>query len=233
MLSSAEAEAAVDTLNETTSNTAGPPPDAAAASFPEPYNTTGDTVTRGAFAALVDPYKRSIGIDPSEPPGNVFLYVSRFVSSANRRVVREVKVARALRAVAQRNGFEFTIWNKTTGDLRSDAKVWARARVVAGLHGGGLTNAGFLHPHATVVEATPPPSGCVRFCFAAVAFSLGVAWHAFTPADTAGFTCQDYRNHRPIALDPHAFAAYVGTVLNATRRREGGGGGYDESASET
>ena len=145
MLSSAEAEAAVDTLNETTSNTAGPPPDAAAASFPEPYNTTGDTVTRGAFAALVDPYKRSIGIDPSEPPGNVFLYVSRFVSSANRRV----------------------------------------------------------------------------------------AWHAFTPADTAGFTCQDYRNHRPIALDPHAFAAYVGTVLNATRRREEGGGGYDESASET
>ena len=215
--SSPTAESSPPPLRTTTTTTTTTP-----GAFPAPYNTTADTVPRGAFSALVDPYKRSIGIDPARPPGNLLVYVSRFVSSANRRVVNEQKVARALQLTAEAHGFDFYIWNKTTGNVEADVKVWAAARVVAGVHGGGLSNAAFLHPDAALIEAAPVPSGCMRFCFAAIAFSIGVSYHHFASSAPGWFICHDYRNHKPISLNPREFAAYVGGVLNATRLQDAG-----------
>ena len=113
------------------------------------------------------------------------------------------------------NKFEFFIWNKTTGSIEEDAKIWSRARVVAGLHGGGLTNIAFLHPSASVIEITPQPSGCVRLCFAAIAFSLNIKYHAFAPSESTAFTCADYRNRRRIQLNGKAIARYVTSVLES------------------
>ena len=186
-----------------------------ASTFPEPYNTTSDTVTHGAFTSLLNPFKVSIGIDPGKPPEKLLIYVSRFVSAGNRRIIDEKNVARAMQSVAVAHKFEFFIWNKTTGSIEEDAKIWSRARVVAGLHGGGLTNIAFLHPSASVIEITPQPSGCVRLCFAAIAFSLNIKYHAFAPSESTAFTCADYRNRRRIQLNGKAIARYVTSVLES------------------
>eukprot|EP00756_Hemistasia_phaeocysticola_P000786 Hpha_TRINITY_DN10565_c0_g1::TRINITY_DN10565_c0_g1_i1::g.31405::m.31405 len=89
---------------------------------------------------------------PSPPPTrDVVLWLSRPRTVEMRKVRQDAEVAEVLRGVAERRGLKFERFEKPPA-LKEAAKLFARAVLVAGVHGGAFANLVFSPPGTKVLE---------------------------------------------------------------------------------
>jgi hypothetical protein len=81
-------------------------------------------------------------------PGNLMLYVSRG-DAAHRRLLNDA----AVRSLLQSHGF--TVVEPSTLSFEAQVQLFAKARVIVGVHGAGLTNIVWSPPGAQVLELLP------------------------------------------------------------------------------
>lgn len=107
------------------------------------------------------------------------LYLARFDAGVRRAVADEQALAGAL------GGLGFRVVTPGALPFAEQVRAAARASVILGPHGAGLTNAGYARPGTMLVELHPQGYGAAAF--ARLAMQRGLAWRGWImPVDGQG-----------------------------------------------
>lgn len=123
------------------------------------------------------------------------LYISR-ADAATRRLVNEAEI------IARLQDFGFEALTLTGMTLAEQIRRFARAEMVVGPHGSGLTNLLFAPPGATVIELMPDDQ--VNHCFWLMANGLDIRY-AFLSGPVVS-------SERDFSISPARLQALVATV---------------------
>lgn len=152
------------------------------------------------IGAVIDRYRSNINLLQKNNSGKR-IYVSRR-NARVRRVVNEVEIE----PVLHRHGFETVIMEDLS--LDDQMRLMGQVDLLAGAHGGGLTNMIFLRPQVPVLELRrelgPPP------CYHNLARAVAHPWYmlACRPVD------QDWHYHSAnIVVDPVALDAKLSAII--------------------
>ena len=153
--------------------------------------------------------RESVG--ESSGPRNRLIYVRR---SGLRRLAVESPVEFVLRAVAERRGLNYTVFDdRPTPPLAVAARLFGAAVAVVGPHGAGLSNVVFSAPGTALVEAVCNEPH-VNMCYQMTAHVLGLRYHAVPSRGGCERVVDVAASDVETAVD-----AYVDMVLADMRRR--------------
>lgn len=139
---------------------------------------------------------RGAVVSPAAVPSSR-IYVARFDAPDRRGIENEQEVATAL----EREGFEIVTPGRLT--YAEQVERFARARVVVGPHGAGLTNAGFVPEGGMLVELHPASYGGASYV--RLALRRGLVWRGWLMEESSG------RQHAVrCTVDVPAFIAQLG-----------------------
>ncbi|MFA5910144.1 MAG: glycosyltransferase family 61 protein [Vicinamibacterales bacterium] len=119
----------------------------------------------------------AVGVDPAPTAGEK-LYVTRRLAG-RRRITNEAELWGGLEAA----GFRMVEAERLS--FADQVRLFARARVVVGPHGGGLTNIAWCRPGTRVAEIFSPASAGSR-CFWTLSAALGHDYAALIGQDAKG-----------------------------------------------
>jgi len=111
----------------------------------------------------------------------LLVYVSR-ADAQYRRVTNEAAVLASLQAVAEANGAEVVVFLGNETSAAQTVRLFSKAWLVVGVHGGGLSNVLFTREGAALLEFALP-EGTMRY-YAHAAMALGIDyWVVPAPPD--------------------------------------------------
>ena len=109
-------------------------------------------------------------------------------------------------------GEGFTVVRCEELSVREQARTFARARVVVGLHGAALTNVVFCQPGATVVEIMPPDF--VQPHFWTICEQAGLRYAAYCEDEKrTGVAGYRFQRTEGTAVDVARFGEFLGSIL--------------------